>query len=248
MVVEMGKVDREETKMEKPKAIYHNCGRIGGTDLNDQLLNYYTFLQKGLKWSRKLLIHLFNMVILNAHILKKYLKKLSHDAFRDRLIKFLIGNGLKSYNIPLSLVISRKIGKYNEIEFQDKRLNERHFPLTSQQQKGGKRKDRLNSYLISIHPIPSILKLVAVILVCTVVRLHIYSQSTCITILCPLLLQILLFQIMVIIGDMYSDDGQEEYKRETTLEPIVVPSSIFKLLILPFSQCKHSPGKSYPLY
>ena len=76
---------------------------MGGTDLNDQLLNYYTFLQKSLKWSRKLLIHLFSMVILNAHILNKCYgsEKLSHDTFRDRLIKFLIGEALKPCNIPL---------------------------------------------------------------------------------------------------------------------------------------------------
>ena len=97
MMVEMGKVDREGKKIEKPEAVYYYCGRMGGTDLNDQLLNYYTFLQKSLKWSRKLLIHLFNMVILNAHILNKLYvsEKLSHDAFRNRLIKFLIGEGFK---------------------------------------------------------------------------------------------------------------------------------------------------------
>ena len=38
-----------------------------------------------------------------CHILKKCYgsEKLSHDAFRDRLIKFLTGEALKSYNIPL---------------------------------------------------------------------------------------------------------------------------------------------------
>ena len=44
VIVEMGKVDREGNKIEKPKAVYYYCGRMGGTDLNDQLLNYYTFL------------------------------------------------------------------------------------------------------------------------------------------------------------------------------------------------------------
>ena len=44
MMVEMGKVDREGNKIEKPEVVYYYCGRMGGTDLNDQLLNYYTFL------------------------------------------------------------------------------------------------------------------------------------------------------------------------------------------------------------
>ena len=46
VMVEMGKVDREGNKIEKPKAIYYYCGQMGGTDLNDQLLNYYTFYEK----------------------------------------------------------------------------------------------------------------------------------------------------------------------------------------------------------
>ena len=103
VMVEMGKVDREENKIEKPEAIDYCCGWMGGTDLNDQLLNYYTFLQKSLKWSKKLLIHLFNMVILNAHILNKCYgsKKLSHDAFRDRLIKVFNWGGSESLTIFL---------------------------------------------------------------------------------------------------------------------------------------------------
>ena len=36
---EMGKVGREGRKIEKPEAVYYYCGRMGGTDLNDQLLN-----------------------------------------------------------------------------------------------------------------------------------------------------------------------------------------------------------------
>ena len=82
------------------------------------------------------------MVILNAHILKKVYgsANLSHDAFRERLIKFFIGEGVKSYNIPLPPVISRTIGKYNEIEFQEKKLNERHFPTDIPAAEGRKRK------------------------------------------------------------------------------------------------------------
>ena len=84
---------------------------MGGVDLNDQLLTYYSFLQKSAKWSRKLIIHMFNMVVLNAYILNKYYgtEKLSHDEYRDRIIKFLIAEGLKSYTIPLPPIMSRRI-------------------------------------------------------------------------------------------------------------------------------------------
>ena len=49
--VEMGKVDRRGNKIEKPEAVYYYCSRMGGVDLSDQLLNYFTFLHKSTKWS-----------------------------------------------------------------------------------------------------------------------------------------------------------------------------------------------------
>ena len=44
MMIETGKADREGNKIEKPEVVYYYCGRMGGRDLDDQLLNYYTFL------------------------------------------------------------------------------------------------------------------------------------------------------------------------------------------------------------
>ena len=50
---------------------------------------------------------MFNMVVLNANILNKYYgtEKLSHDEYRDRIIKFLIAEGLKCYTIPLPPIL-----------------------------------------------------------------------------------------------------------------------------------------------
>ena len=81
--IETGHVDREGKKIEKPECIYYYCFRMGVVDLSDQLLNYYSFLRKSMKWSRKLLIHLFNLVILNAYILNRHYgcQKLTHDEF-----------------------------------------------------------------------------------------------------------------------------------------------------------------------
>ena len=47
--VETGHVDRDGKKIEKPECIYYYCGRMGGVDLSDQLLNYYSFLRKSMK-------------------------------------------------------------------------------------------------------------------------------------------------------------------------------------------------------
>ena len=129
VLVDTGKKDKNDVPIEKPEAVYYYCQKMGGVDLSDQLLNYYTFLRKSIKWSRKLIIHLFNMCILNAYILNKHYgcEKLSHDGFRDRLVKYLIGEGMKSYNIPLPPVLSRKLTRASEKSQQEGRLSERHF-------------------------------------------------------------------------------------------------------------------------
>ena len=54
-------------------------------------------------------------------------QKLSHDEFRDYLVKFLFDEGLKSYKIPLPPVISSKLGRYHVDDHNEKRLSERHF-------------------------------------------------------------------------------------------------------------------------
>ena len=106
--VETGKTDREGNKIEKPEAVFYYCSRMGEVDLSDQLLNYFSFLRKSTKWSRKLL-HLFNLVILNAHILNKHYgcRKLTQDEYRDYIVKYLLSEGLKHYKIPLPAIISK---------------------------------------------------------------------------------------------------------------------------------------------
>ena len=71
--------------------------------MSDQLLHYISFVRKSTKWSRKLLIHMFNLVILNAYIINKHngCEKLIHDEYRDKIVKYLLAEGLKNYNIPL---------------------------------------------------------------------------------------------------------------------------------------------------
>ena len=105
-------------------------------------LHIIPFLQKSAKWSRKLIIHMFNMVVLNTYILNKYYgtEKLSHDEYRDRIIKFLIAEGLKCYTIPLPPIMSRRIVSQHQTEHQEKRLSERHFPTNIPVAEGRKRK------------------------------------------------------------------------------------------------------------
>ena len=61
------------------------CHEMGGVDLTDQLLEYYHFLRKSCKWWRKLWVHCFNMIVLNAFLLNKtygLLKDLSQTDYR----------------------------------------------------------------------------------------------------------------------------------------------------------------------
>ena len=67
---------------------------MSGVDLTDQFLQYYSFLCKSVKWSKKFFVHCLNIVILNAHILhKKYSdSKIMHWQFRIQLVKHMLSN------------------------------------------------------------------------------------------------------------------------------------------------------------
>ena len=77
----------------KPCAVVDYCHEMGGVDLTDQLLEYYHFLRCSCKWWRKLWVHLFNMVILNAFLLNKHFglqKNLTQPEFRYLLAAALL--------------------------------------------------------------------------------------------------------------------------------------------------------------
>ena len=140
--VETGRVGRDGNKIEKPEAVYYYCSQMGWVDLSDQLLNYFSFLRKSIKWSRKLLIHFINLVILNAYILNRHygLQKMSQDEYQDYLVKYLVCEGLKCYKIPLPPILSKKIGRNHTSEHDMKRLDERHFITNIPAGEGRKRK------------------------------------------------------------------------------------------------------------
>ena len=68
---------------------------MGGCDTSDQLISYYSFLWKSVKWWKKLFIHLLNMLLLNPHILNsKYgCKKLDHQGYMEYMANYLITEG-----------------------------------------------------------------------------------------------------------------------------------------------------------
>lgn len=115
-----GKKDRTADKnpIYKPAVIVDYIERMGGVDLSDQLMVYYSFLRRTCKWWRKLWVHLLNMLILDAHILNKKFgdTKLSHSDFREHLAAWLIqcatGEPINVDEMTASIAVDRLSGRH----------------------------------------------------------------------------------------------------------------------------------------
>lgn len=114
----------DHTPIYKPTVIVDYISKMGGVDLSDQLMTYYSFLRKSCKWWRKLFVHLLNMLILNAYILNKKFgdRKLNHIQYREYLANFLI-RSTRSDD-----VISEENSTPEDIQLATPRLIGRHFP------------------------------------------------------------------------------------------------------------------------
>jgi len=66
----------------KPAVVLDYNKNKTGVDRSDQMLSYYTFSRKRVKWWKKLFFHLLYLAVVNAHILyKKSSKKKCHWKF-----------------------------------------------------------------------------------------------------------------------------------------------------------------------
>jgi hypothetical protein len=78
----------------KPSAVWdYNKYKIG-VDKPDQMLPYYSFQRKSVKWWKKLFFHLFDITLVNAHILhqKKCTKKFRLHKFIEKVAEGLVSN------------------------------------------------------------------------------------------------------------------------------------------------------------
>ena len=64
-----------------------------GVDRSDQMLSYYSFERKTIKWWKKLFFHLFDLAVVNAHILhnKTSNKKMS-EIFYEKVAEGLLAS------------------------------------------------------------------------------------------------------------------------------------------------------------
>jgi len=85
----------------KPQIVVdYNC-HMGYVDKGDRMENSYSINRHTWKWTKKLFFHLFDLTILNSHILFSSLgcKKISHRDFRNTLLWNLLAQAGHERNV-----------------------------------------------------------------------------------------------------------------------------------------------------
>lgn len=84
-------MSRNGIEKEKPLPIAMYNKYMGGVDKQDQLMAYYPVIRKTLRWYKKLAIHIFQLLLINSHILyNKYHEKMTLSRFRMSVIANLL--------------------------------------------------------------------------------------------------------------------------------------------------------------
>ena len=110
----------------KPLVVEEYNKNMGGVDTGDQLLSYYGFSHRTLKWWRRLFFHLIDLAIVNAYIL--YLlspcsgRRLTHAQFRIELAKQLLMETVEESTAE------QQRGPHSNPNPPSSRLTGRHFP------------------------------------------------------------------------------------------------------------------------
>ena len=116
----MQPVDKED--IQKPKMIEEYNSYMGGVDKSDQLLSYYGFDHRSVKWWKRVAFHLLDLSIVNAYVMYRQSKQehyLTHEQFRIKLSKdLLLKAGIYFNDTPTQRPSASPVS----------RLTERHFP------------------------------------------------------------------------------------------------------------------------
>jgi hypothetical protein len=85
---------RGEHQKMKPSAVLNYNTYKTGVDGSDQMLSHYSFERKKIKWWKKLFFRLYDLVVVNAHILhnKTSKKKMSLEIFYEKVAEELLAS------------------------------------------------------------------------------------------------------------------------------------------------------------
>ena len=89
---------RSDLHLDKPIMIRDYTKYMGGVDRADHYCSSYAFIQKSLKWWRKIYFFILEVAIVNSFILfnldrkEKHLKTISHKSYRKQLIEAMVGS------------------------------------------------------------------------------------------------------------------------------------------------------------
>ena len=111
-------------QVEKPEAVVEYTKYMGGVDRGDQLLSYYGFPHRTVKWWRRAFFFLFDAAIVNSYIMYCLTvtgRRLSHEQYRISLAKQLLSTTAQSEPVPSH-------GPLHQPRQPLARLSERHFP------------------------------------------------------------------------------------------------------------------------
>ena len=101
----------------KPAAVLDHNKYKTGVDRSDQMLSYYSFGKKSVKWWEKLFFHLFDLVVVNSPILrnKTSKKKMSLKIFYENVARGLLTSASTEIQVQgqASSPASRLVGRDN---------------------------------------------------------------------------------------------------------------------------------------
>ena len=123
------KVNWKGEVISKPEAVVDYNNKMLGVDKNDQVLAYYAYARRQRKWSKKLLMHLFDTLVTNAHIMhKKFYQKHNACLLEKDRVKILTHSqfilSLCKYLLPEAAQVQDK----HDDETGGGRLQGKHFP------------------------------------------------------------------------------------------------------------------------
>ena len=112
-------------EIRKPVVVEQYNQFMGGVDRSDQLLSYYGFAHRTVKWWRRAVFHLLDMAVVNAYVLHTHInKRLTHEQFCIELAKELLLE--TSTDVSENMPVTH--GRLPRPLPPQSRLTERHFP------------------------------------------------------------------------------------------------------------------------